>query len=362
MKRIGLLRVYIGIESGSTQGLRTLARGVTLEQNQRALDFLRKADVYACYNLLAFDPDSTLGSLRDTFTFARKNADMAMNFCRTEVYVGTPLESRLRRENRLQGDVFGWDYRIADARAEQAFRIFVPVFYDRNFRCNGLSNSNLGLGYHLHLLKHFYPHAFSPSVRSRGTDVIRKVNLDSIARMMAIFDFCEADRSQDEVDAFTSQLYEETKLANESLEALVNETNDYLAQTARNARTQRSPLWKAVSAATLALSPLSCTPKDQDHPVNPPCESCETQDAGKAWWDHHPPITQDQDAMTTTTTTTTTRNPNTYPTVVDCVPMPVDPPPPPTYHPPPTTQYPTPPDPPPPPPDPVPPPHRRPNP
>jgi len=41
-----------------------------------------------------------------------------MNFCRTEVYVGTPLMRRLEREGRLVGDVFGWDYAIADPRAD----------------------------------------------------------------------------------------------------------------------------------------------------------------------------------------------------------------------------------------------------
>ena len=159
------MRVYLGVEAGSTQGLRVLGRGVDLDQNRAALEWLRAQGVYTCFNMLVFDPESTIRGLRESFAFLRQYADAPMNFCRTEIYVGTPLQEKLAREGRLLGDVFGWDYAIREPAAERAFRIFARAFLDRNFRCDGLMNSTLGLGYHLHLLRTFYPRAASRLAR-----------------------------------------------------------------------------------------------------------------------------------------------------------------------------------------------------
>jgi len=70
-------------------------------------------------------------ALRASLDFWQQHADVPMNFCRTEVYVGTPLMHRLAREGRLIGDEFGWDYHISDPRAEIAFRVFARALYDR---------------------------------------------------------------------------------------------------------------------------------------------------------------------------------------------------------------------------------------
>ena len=261
LKELGLLLVYLGIEAGSTQGLKTLGRGVDLATNRRGLATLRELDVYACYNMLLFDPDSTLESLRSSVGFLRENADVPMNFCRTEIYVGTPLAKRLAREGRLVGDEFGWDYRIAEPAAERAFRVFARTFLDRNFRCDGLMNANLGLGYHLHLVRHFYPHAFSSSLREMAQAIIRRVNLDCATRMERLFDFAQEPRSEDRAtfDAFCAQTLAEVTEANDELEAQVAEATRVLVQAARSPRPRpRHPRsWRKLAAATLSLAPLA---------------------------------------------------------------------------------------------------------
>lgn len=261
LKELGLLRVYLGIEAGSTQGLKTLGRGVDLATNRRGLATLRELDVYACFNMLLFDPDSTLASLRSSVGFLRENADVPMNFCRTEIYVGTPLAKRLGREGRLVGDEFGWDYRISEPAAERAFRVFARTFIDRNFRCDGLMNANLGLGYHLHLVRHFYPHAFSAALRSRTCELIRRVNLDCAARMEQIFDFAATPRSEERAafDAFCAQMLAEVTQANRALEAEVAEATRVLVAAARSVRPRaRHPKsWHKLAAATLSLAPLA---------------------------------------------------------------------------------------------------------
>lgn len=271
LQEIGLLRVYLGIEAGSTQGLRTLGRGVDLAENRRALSYLREKDVYTCFNMLVFDPESRLESLRESFGFLRSCTTTPMNFCRTEIYVGTPLMTKLSREGRLLGDVFGWDYVIREPRAERAFRVFASAFLDRNFRCDGLMNSNLGLGYHLHLLRQFYPRALTPQLREATEQTVAAVNLDCIERMERILDFADTEAAAEpraHAD-FTAKTTLEVEAANRTLEDRVASMTDALIRAALYpAQKKRQPIstWQALSAAALAIGPLSAC----DRPISPP--------------------------------------------------------------------------------------------
>lgn len=262
LREIGLLRVYLGIESGSTDGLRVLGRGVDLEQNRRALAFLRSNDVYTCYNMLVFDPESTVKGLRQSFDFVRRNAEVPMNFCRTEIYVGTPLMTKLSREGRLIGDVFGWDYVIRDPAAERAFRVFATAFLDRNFRCDGLMNSTLGLGYNLHLLRQFYPRAMTSALRTAVDETTRRVNLDCVDRMAQILDFAASPRSEDPAALadFAARAAEGVTRANKPLEDEVASVTERIYRAAfsppaRAARPAQRRL--ALTAAAAALVPLA---------------------------------------------------------------------------------------------------------
>jgi len=273
LREVGLLRIYIGIEAGSSQGLRTLGRGVDIGLNQRALDFLRRIDVYACFNMLIFDPETHLASLRESLAFLKRNADVPMNFCRTEIYPGTPLHTKLAREGRLVGDVFGWDYEISDPAAERVFRLFARAFLDRNFRCDGLMNSNLSLGYYWHLLRQFYPKALSSTLHARTLETIRQVNLDSVARMTELVDFAESARSlnADTFEEFGGIVLEEVTRENARLEARVAEASQDILNAARGVVRPR-PLarWSAAAAAAIALSPLACDPLAPPPPDPPP--------------------------------------------------------------------------------------------
>jgi radical SAM superfamily enzyme YgiQ (UPF0313 family) len=270
LREIGLLRVYLGVEAGSTQGLRVLGRGVDLDQNRAALEWLRAQGVYTCFNMLVFDPESTMAGLQESFAFLRQYADVPMNFCRAEIYVGTPLQAKLAREGRLVGDAFGWDYAIREPAAERAFRIFARAFLDRNFRCDGLMNSTLGLGYHLHLLRTFYPHAHAGALAERVRATTHRVNVDCVDRMEAILAFAGSERSTDAaaLEDFTASTTEQVQRASASLEQQVAEVTRAIvdaalsppraagAAAAKRASGARAR-WGMLSVAGLTLAPLS---------------------------------------------------------------------------------------------------------
>jgi anaerobic magnesium-protoporphyrin IX monomethyl ester cyclase len=169
LKEIGLFRVFLGVETNAVAGLLTLGRGIRREQNSVALEILREAGIHTSFNLLMFDPETTLEDLRQNIAFVARQAEFPLNFCRVEVYAGTDIHRQLHDEDRLQGDYFGYSYRIRDPRVQSAYEIFREVFYPRNFAINGMNHRAIAVGL---LLPHFA--AFLSAAGCAGTGTTRQ--------------------------------------------------------------------------------------------------------------------------------------------------------------------------------------------
>jgi len=181
---LGLFRVFLGIEAGTAGALERLGRGQTVAQNERALQVLNDLGVHVCYNLLLLDPDTTLDELAGNVAFLREHTRNPMNFCRTEVYAGTPLEDRLQRQGRLRGTWWGRDYRIADERAQRAFEAMRALFHERVYGMPGAHHMAMQVDYQLQLAEHFFgPRAH---LRRRVKAYLRRVNLDTCDRLEAV--------------------------------------------------------------------------------------------------------------------------------------------------------------------------------
>ncbi|HZO87902.1 MAG TPA: radical SAM protein [Chthonomonadaceae bacterium] len=180
LKDIGLLRAFVGIENASQRQLRTLGRDSTVEDVQACLRMLRELDIYATYNILLFDPYTTLDDVALNLRFLRQNLFTPFNWCKVEPYAGTELEKRYAREGRLRGDYLGWDYAMDDPRARLLYDLLLPAFYYRNYDYYGLANLNIGLGYHRQLLKHFYPDGCTPDLCDRVQALIETINANTL--------------------------------------------------------------------------------------------------------------------------------------------------------------------------------------
>ncbi len=203
---MGLFRVFLGIETDAVTGLHRLGRGVQREQNHRALRILGERGVHTCFNLLMFDPDSDLPSLRENLAFMATQRDFPLNFCRVEVYAGTAMQQRLREQGRLEGDWLGHTYTIADPAAQRAYALFWRVFAPRNFGEGGLHHESMRLDYHLHLLRHFHPERVDGALWRRCKALLADLNLDSARRMGELLDRAEALGSDGEIEAVAAEL------------------------------------------------------------------------------------------------------------------------------------------------------------
>jgi len=131
LKDLGLLRVYIGIESGCPASLQLFAKGTSPAGNARALAILHDLGIVADFRSLIFHPWSTLDMLETELRFLEEvlpSVSTCFAFHEVEAYPGTPLGERLQAEGRTQGGVWPLPYEIADPRVELLRRTCRCVF------------------------------------------------------------------------------------------------------------------------------------------------------------------------------------------------------------------------------------------
>jgi len=220
LKSMGMIRAYVGIETNSEEGVISLNRRITSEDNRRALRILKSLEVYYSFNVLIFDPEATLAGVATNLDFMSEFADTPFNFCRAEVYAGTPLREILEADGRLMGDYLAWNYEIRSPRVELLFRIAVKSFYGRNFKSDGIANLNMGVRFDNEVMRHFYPAAWDRSWDDRLVDFSRRVGENSVRHMREALHFVTEVGLEDyrSVNAFALNLAR--KVADADLELL----------------------------------------------------------------------------------------------------------------------------------------------
>jgi len=119
MREAGLYMVYMGLESGTEEGLKALHKQITVEQNIRAVEILKKIGALFEFGFMLLDPSSTFESVRANVNFLRTivgDGSAGATFGRMVPYDGTPIKDDLERAGRLRGDVCKPDYDFLDPR------------------------------------------------------------------------------------------------------------------------------------------------------------------------------------------------------------------------------------------------------
>lgn len=201
LKSMGMIRAYIGIETNSGEGIVSLNRRISADDNRRALQVLEDLDVYCSFNVLIFDPEATLAGVETNLDFMDEMVDRPFNFCRAEVYAGTPLLEILRAQRRLSGDYFGWNYEMRDPRVELLFRIAITAFESRNFAHDGVHNLNMGVRVDNEVMRFFHPAAWDPHWHAELMELSRDVGRHSVGRMRSALGFVSSTDPRDRAGA-----------------------------------------------------------------------------------------------------------------------------------------------------------------
>ena len=106
LREAGLCMVELGIESGNQRQLDRLRKGLTGQDNKRALSILNELCIPFRDYLIMFDPDSTLGECLDTLRFVASEGALRDTHGfenAADPLDGTELCERLRQQGRLRG-------------------------------------------------------------------------------------------------------------------------------------------------------------------------------------------------------------------------------------------------------------------
>jgi hypothetical protein len=196
---LGLFRVFLGVENASEHGLRNLNRKCTYEQIIGALQILNDFDVHIAFNILMFEPDTVFEDILINLRFIERHVENPFNFCRAEAYAGTGLEKKLRAEDRLLGDFFGFDYRLKDQRSEAFHQIANYAFFERNFSDLGLHYFNMQVDFYFQLLRRFHPDVLSQTLRGEVRNFIKQTNIDTYHWLCEVYDLVAAIDPRDQV-------------------------------------------------------------------------------------------------------------------------------------------------------------------
>lgn len=208
LQGMGVIRAYVGIETSSDEGIVSLNRRITTDDNRRALRIFGELGLYSSFNMLIFDPEATLAGVEKNLDFMAEHAHIPWNFCRAEVYAGTPLKVKLEADGRLRGDYLAWTYEMRDPRVELLFRIATTAFFGRNFKSDGLANLNMGVRFDAEVLKHFYKSTWDDALGARLVALSTAVGEGSVALMREALAFAGSADLADRrgVHAFTLDL------------------------------------------------------------------------------------------------------------------------------------------------------------
>ncbi len=198
VERLGCIRSYVGVETDADQGLRTLRRWSGQAQNRRAFSIARDLGLYLCFNLLIFDPDTTLDDVERNIAFMRYAAEVPFNFCRVELYAGTPLLARMQAEGRTRGDYLQWDYSLGSPELERVFSLTMACFHERNFGDQALANGIMATRFDIEVCRRFHPERFDLRWLDAGRALSRRLATDTADALDAIVRQVRAAAAGDE--------------------------------------------------------------------------------------------------------------------------------------------------------------------
>lgn len=108
MAETGAKTVFLGLESGSQEVLDNYGKKITLWQQRRAIEILKRYKIRVWGSFIIGNLRETKEMIKKTIDFARKFKLHISQFSILTPYPGTALFDLLRRENRII--TYNWDY------------------------------------------------------------------------------------------------------------------------------------------------------------------------------------------------------------------------------------------------------------
>jgi hypothetical protein len=169
MRDHGLFLVYMGIESGTDEGLRLMNKRTSVARTLESVGILKRLGVCFDYGFMMFAPWTTPELIRGDLNFLDRicaDGSTCVTFCKMLPYAATQIEAMLRSTQRLHGPVGGEDYDFDEPAVARAHDAMNEVFFTWIARRDGLLNRCRWMRYELAVV------ARSPGGRERVAPLV----------------------------------------------------------------------------------------------------------------------------------------------------------------------------------------------
>ncbi len=160
MKNCGLFLVYLGIESGTDNGLLLMNKRIKVETNIKAVEILKQLEINYDYGFMLFDPSTNYQLILDNLNFLEEicgDGSSPITFCKMLPYVGTKIEFELKKQGRLKGRTGFYDYDFLYPSINDLHAFMVDCFGDWIMKRDGLLNMSRWAKHHLAIYKKYHP-------------------------------------------------------------------------------------------------------------------------------------------------------------------------------------------------------------
>ena len=204
MKAAGLASVYLGIESGCDEGLKTFNKHYVVKDVYEAVKMLSAIHIPFEFGFMILEPDSTLESVRQNTEFLKHitaGGCALANFCKMAPYAGTKIAQRLQGEGRLIGTVDSPDYHFNDPRLNFLQLFISQTFNFRNFSDQGAVERLRFAKFDTMVVERFFPTVYDAADYAREVrNLIERSNtsaLETLSLAVGLMQRCNEEQIMD---------------------------------------------------------------------------------------------------------------------------------------------------------------------
>lgn len=194
---MGARHLFLGVEHAVDERLRYLGRRHGHRDNLQALRLCREAEIRTSFNLMIFDPESSLDDVDRVLSFAEQCPEIPWNICRTEIYPGTALSHQLQDQGRLQGDYRTYGYTMTDPQAETLFRIIRVGMHEHAFHVDSLLNRLIAVSMARQIHERYLPGESTRQVSEAVDRLIVEAHRDTIREIRDAMGFIRKGDDKD---------------------------------------------------------------------------------------------------------------------------------------------------------------------
>ncbi|MBI3181449.1 MAG: radical SAM protein [Myxococcales bacterium] len=195
LKELGLLRIFMGIESGSSCGLESIGRRQSVEQSERALEACEELGISTQYTMIILHPEASAATMLADLDFVTRHPGHPLNYCRAEIYAGTPLEARMLAAGRAKGNYLGRTYRYTDPTVERVWERGRDLFAGRCWGKDDLLGRVIRMDHQVAVLGRFYRGRKVRELVRSFLEWERELNLETAGFFRELVLACEDSRT-----------------------------------------------------------------------------------------------------------------------------------------------------------------------